>query len=69
MNTNGKTNPVVQGVVAGAVALVLTWTMSWSFVDSTKVARWVKASDVAAAVVSGDAGRVVAGTLRSSLLQ
>ena len=48
MNTNLNTTTIFQGLTAAAVALVLTWVLSWNFVDSTRVARWVSAADAAA---------------------
>ena len=51
MNTPFNTSMIFQGLTAAAAALVLTWALSWSFVDSTRVARWVSAADVAATAV------------------
>ena len=45
-------------VMAAAIALALTWTMSHAFVQSTAVARWVDAAELAGNVVAhvADAG-------------
>jgi hypothetical protein len=45
-------------VMAAAIALALTWTMSHAFVQSTAVARWVDATELAGNVVThvADAG-------------
>ena len=45
-------------VMAAAIALALTWTMSHAFVESTAVARWVDAAELAGDMVAhvADAG-------------
>ena len=51
----------VQGMaMAAVVALALTWTLSHAFVQSTAVARWVDAAEVATSVVAkvADSGAV-----------
>lgn len=54
MEANTKSG--VQAMVVSAVAaLALTWTLSGAFVQSTAVARWVSAAEVAAHVVAGEA--------------
>jgi hypothetical protein len=57
---------------AAAVAALLTCVMSWSFVDSTKVARWVRPADVlqAQAEVRHEAGKrlVLAQRARRTIL-
>jgi hypothetical protein len=57
MNINFNTSAIFQGATAAVAALVMTWVLSWSFVDSTRVARWVSAADAAAATfnVAADA--------------
>jgi uncharacterized membrane protein len=51
METINKSS--VQGMaMAAVVALALTWSMSYAFVESTSVARWVTAADVAGGVVA-----------------
>jgi hypothetical protein len=71
MNTKTNINrvTVAQTLVAGAAALALTWVLSWGFVDSTRVARWVSVGQTAVAIVAADTGRSVAGSLKGSLLQ
>lgn len=57
METISKTS--LKGMtMAAAIALALTWTMSHAFVESTAVARWVDAAEVAGNVVAqvADAG-------------
>jgi hypothetical protein len=44
MNTDLNGTVILQGLTAAAAALALTWALSWSFVDSTRVARWVSAA-------------------------
>ncbi len=70
MNTNFNINTILPGLAAAAVALVLTWTLSWSFVDSTRLARWVSAADVAvsAAHATTDTSTLV-GSFKAGLLQ
>ena len=51
MTTNLNTSVIFQALTAAALALVMTWVLSWSFVDSTRVARWVSAGDLAATAV------------------
>lgn len=51
----------MQGMaMAAVVALALTWTLSHAFVQSTAVARWVDAAEVATSVVAkvADSGTV-----------
>ncbi|MEZ5459670.1 MAG: hypothetical protein R3E65_10325 [Steroidobacteraceae bacterium] len=51
METISKTS--LKGMtMAAAIALALTWTMSHAFVQSTAVARWVDAAQVAGGVVA-----------------
>jgi hypothetical protein len=70
MTTNLNTTAIFQGVAAAAAALVLTWVLSWSFVDSTRVARWVSAADVAASAVNAAADTsTLAGSFKAGLLQ
>ncbi len=61
----------IQGMVVAAVAaLALTWSFSAAFVQSTAVARWVTAGEVAShmvAVASSKAGSVKGAA--ASLLQ
>lgn len=61
----------IQGMVVAAVAaLVLTWSFSAAFVQSTAVARWVTAGEVAShvvAVAASQAGAVKGAS--ASLLQ
>jgi hypothetical protein len=61
METINKSS--VQGMaMAAVVALALTWSMSYAFVESTAVARWVDAAELAGGVVAhvADAGTGVA---------
>jgi hypothetical protein len=70
MNTNLNTAVILQGLAAAAAALVLTWALSWSFVDSTRVARWVSAADVAAtAVHAATDTSTLTGSFKAGLLQ
>jgi hypothetical protein len=71
MNTDFNIPMILQGLAAAAVALVLTWVLSWSFVDSTRVARWASAADVAAAAAVGAAQdtRTLTGSFKAGLLQ
>ena len=51
METINKSS--VQGMaMAAVVALALTWSMSYAFVESTAVARWVNAAELAGGVVA-----------------
>jgi len=71
MNTNFNTSAILQGAAAAAVALVITWSMSWSFFDSTRVTRWLSAADVAAAAAQAgtpDTSTLV-GSFQAGLLQ
>jgi hypothetical protein len=71
MNTDFNFPMILQGLAAATVALVLTWVLSWSFVDSTRVARWASAADVAAAAAVGAAQdtRTLTGSFKAGLLQ
>jgi hypothetical protein len=71
MNTETSLSNIFTGVAAAVAALALTWVLSWSFVDSTRVARWVSATDVAAAAaVSAKADTAtLAGAIKAGLLQ
>jgi hypothetical protein len=70
MTMTFNTTAILQGLTAAAAALVLTWVLSWSFVDSTRVARWVSAADVAATAVNAAADTsTLAGSLKAGLLQ
>jgi hypothetical protein len=62
---------ILQGLAAATVALALTWILSWSFVDSTRVVRWASAADVAtsAAMRSAQDTRTLAGSFKAGLLQ
>ena len=62
MNTNLNTTTILQSLSAATVALVITWTLSWSFIDSTRLARWVSAADVAPT-------STVVGSFKAGLLQ
>ena len=70
MNTNLNTTTILQSLSAATVALVITWTLSWSFIDSTRLARWVSAADVAvsAAHATTDTSTLV-GSFKAGLLQ
>jgi hypothetical protein len=68
MNTESQTSVIVKGTAAAVIALVMTWALSWSFVDSTRVARWVTASDVASAAAQVDTS-TLGGALKAGLLQ
>lgn len=70
MNMEIQTSAIVKGataVSAALAALALTWAMSWSFFDSTRVARWVSAADVAAAAAIDTS--TLGGSLKAGLLQ
>jgi hypothetical protein len=71
MNTHFNIPMILQGLAAAVVALMLTWVLSWSFVDSTRVARWVSAADVAASAAVGAAHdtRTLTGSFKAGLLQ
>ena len=70
MNTNLNTTTIFQGVTAAAIALAMTWVLSWSLVDSTRVARWVSVADVAATAAHAAAGSsTLAGSFKVGLLQ
>ena len=70
MNTDRNTSMIFQALAAGTVALVMTWALSWSFVDSTRVARWVSAADVAASAVHAATDtRTLTGSFKAGLLQ
>ncbi|MCU0759755.1 MAG: hypothetical protein MUF07_11260 [Steroidobacteraceae bacterium] len=69
MNTESQTSMIVKGTAAAVVALVMTWALSWSFVDSTRIARWVTAADVAAAAAVQVDTSTVGGALKAGLLQ
>ncbi len=70
MNTNLNTTTILQGLTAAAVALVLTWALSWNFVDATRVARWVSAADVAASAAQAATDTsTLAGAFKTGLLQ
>jgi hypothetical protein len=69
MNTESQTSMIVKGTAAAVVALVMTWALSWSFVDSTRVARWVTAADVAAVAGTKVDTSTVGGALKAGLLQ
>ncbi len=47
----------------------MTWLLSWSFVDSTRVARWVTAADVAARAAAQIDTSTLGGSLKAGLLQ
>jgi hypothetical protein len=68
METNTKSG-VQAMVVAAVAALALTWTLSGAFVQSTSVARWVSAAEVAAHVVAGNAGDASSQSSTAALLQ
>lgn len=68
MNTESQTSVIVKGTAAAVIALVMTWALSWSFVDSTRVARWVTAADVASAAAHVDTS-TLGGALKAGLLQ
>ena len=67
MNTESNGVMVAKATSAAVIALVVTWLMSWSFVDSTRVARWVSAADVAAAAAIDTS--TLGGSLKAGLLQ
>jgi hypothetical protein len=70
MTTNLNTTAIFQGLTAAAAALALTWALSWSLVDSTRVARWVNAADVAATAVNAAADTsTLARSFKAGLLQ
>jgi hypothetical protein len=71
MNTDFNIPTILQGLAAAAVSLALTWVLSWSFVDSTRVARWASAADVAASAAMGAAHdtRTLTGSFKAGLLQ
>ena len=53
MNMETISKNSIQGMVVSAVAaLVLTWSVSAAFVQSTSVARWVTAGEVASHMVA-----------------
>lgn len=69
MDTISK-NSLPGMVVAAVAALALTWSFSAAFVQSTAVARWVTAGEVATHLVAAAAAK--AGTVQgaaASLLQ
>ena len=69
MDTISK-NSLPGMVVAAVAALALTWSFSAAFVQSTAVARWVTAGEVATHLVAAAAAQ--AGTVQgaaASLLQ
>jgi hypothetical protein len=68
METNTKSG-VQAMVVAAMAALTLTWALSGAFVQSTSVARWVSAAEVAAHVVAGDARSSSGQSSTAALLQ
>jgi hypothetical protein len=70
MNTNLNTTTIFQGLTAAVIALTMTWALSWSLVDSTRVARWVSVADVAATAVHAAADTsTLAGSFKAGLLQ
>lgn len=69
MNTETYGEMVAKATSAAAIALVVTWLMSWSFVDSTRVARWVTAADVAARAAAQIDTSTLGGSLKAGLLQ
>ena len=69
MNTEMSLSNIFTGVAAAVAALALTWVLSWSFVDSTRVARWVSAADVAAAASAKADTSTLAGAIKAGLLQ
>jgi hypothetical protein len=56
MNTQTLSTPMLFACV---LALVLTSVMSWGFVDSTRVARWVQAAPAMAIAAADLPARVV----------
>ncbi len=68
METNTKSG-VQAMVVSAVVALALTWSLSEAFVQSTSVARWVSAAEVAAHVVAGNAKQSDGQSSTAALLQ
>ena len=69
MNTESLNAVVAKASASAVVALVITLAMSWSFVDSTRVARWVTAADVAASAASQVDTSTLGGSLKAGLLQ
>lgn len=69
MNTELTISSIFTGVAAAVAALALTWVLSWSFVDSTRVARWVSAADAAAAASTRADTSTLAGAIKAGLLQ
>ena len=69
MNTETSLSSIFTGVAAAVAALALTWVLSWSFVDSTRVARWVTAADVAASAAAHVDTSTLGGSLKAGLLQ
>ena len=69
MNTESNGVRVAKATSAAVIALVVTWLMSWSFVDSTRVARWVTAADVAASAAAHVDTSTLGGSLKAGLLQ
>ena len=70
MNNPFNTSMILQGLGAAVAALALTWVLSWSFVDSTRVARWVSVADVAAtAVHAATDTSTLTGSFKAGLLQ
>ncbi len=69
MNTETSLSSIFTGVAAAVAALALTWVLSWSFVDSTRVARWVSAADVAAEASAKADTSTLAGAIKAGLLQ
>jgi hypothetical protein len=68
METVNKSS--VMGMVAAAVvAVTLTWSMSHAFVESTAVARWVDAADLAGGAVARVADTGAAKAAATSLLK
>jgi hypothetical protein len=69
METISKTG-LQATVVAAVAAVVVTWGMGKAFVDSTAVARWVDAAQVAGQVVAStaEAGSGPVKAAASSLL-
>ncbi len=70
MTTNFNTTTILQGLTAASLALVVTWVLSWSLLDSTRVARWVSAADVAASAVQAASDTsTLTGSFKAGLLQ
>ena len=66
---NIELNRPAQIFAAAAAALVITWVMSWGFVDATRMARWTDRAEAIAISASADAGSSMVQVARAALLK